>query len=433
MTKTLKRVQQELRNNRLKTTGDPAESPGTPLDVSSIEKASFLQGEQFLNHGNPLHSTALEDDFSPGLPQDKGTLSQKKINKVKTRRAGQGDVETPKRPTHTGRKPETNGKGDGGVQQNHSAQQNTQRSSRQTGTGAKSKARPLQTVLEDRPSSVSQTASSDETSHQSEDANTASKNTPAPTSMQGRPSLSSEELTDEDASFHPSSKKSKPGHGRQTRKSLSTNREPRSAREQNRKSSSGSSDGGGLTGKQKHKVRHERNPTDLDVVLDSFQDFVSEYKKTVDSDTVNQAIDALSSSFGDQLTETITATKELGNIKRKNAKINRAINLKRTKLMEAKNELIKSEAHMRRLQKGRDELEQRLTDLRKAWSFLSHLAKLHRSYLQHCNTHPDEEPVYGPSCMPALLLEARGMLGAEHQPKTINEKLQQILDQADSK
>ncbi|XP_030621376.1 serine/threonine-protein kinase pim-1-like [Chanos chanos] len=92
-----------------------------------------------------------------------------------------------------------------------------------------------------------------------------------------------------------------------------------------------------------------------------------------------------------------------------------------------------SEAHVRRLQKERDELEQRLTDLRKAWSFLSDLTKLHRSYLQHCNTHPDEEPVYGPSCMPALLLEARGTLGAEHQPKTVHEKLQQSVDQADNK
>ncbi len=39
---------------------------------------------------------------------------------------------------------------------------------------------------------------------------------------------------------------------------------------------------------------------------------------------------------------------------------------------------------------------------------------------------------YGPSCMPAMLMEARCIMGTEHQLKTVNDQLQQVLDETEN-
>ncbi|XP_076147911.1 uncharacterized protein cenpu isoform X2 [Alosa pseudoharengus] len=199
---------------------------------------------------------------------------------------------------------------------------------------------------------------------------------------------------------------------------------------QSRKSSSGSSDAAAGVKRRRPKVRY---PIDLEVVLEAFQDFVEEYKETVDSNAVQKAIDHMAESFVDQLTEVITATKELTTVKKKNVKLNTAINRKRAKLVDAKNELIQSEAKLRALEKEHQQLEQRLTDLTKGMSLLNGLTDLHTKYLDYCQAHPKKTESYGPTSLPALLMETRCMLGAEHQLKTVNAKLQQVLDNVDQK
>ncbi|KAI5105219.1 centromere protein U isoform X1 [Silurus meridionalis] len=109
--------------------------------------------------------------------------------------------------------------------------------------------------------------------------------------------------------------------------------------------------------------------------------------------------------------------------------INRSLNQKKTRLLEAKNELIKSKAEVRKLEKEHSDLEQRLTALKQGTAFLNNLKVLNRRYLQHRSTHTDEPETYGPSCMPAMLLEARSITGTENLLKNINDKLQQVLEE----
>ncbi|XP_036406658.1 centromere protein U [Megalops cyprinoides] len=95
--------------------------------------------------------------------------------------------------------------------------------------------------------------------------------------------------------------------------------------------------------------------------------------------------------------------------------------------------MIQKETQLRKLQREHDQLEERLSDLRRGTAFLSDLRDLHKNYLTHRERHPNEVEVYGPSSLPALLLEARSVLGAEHQLKNVNDKLQQVLDQENHK
>lgn len=166
------------------------------------------------------------------------------------------------------------------------------------------------------------------------------------------------------------------------------------------------------------------------MVLYAFQEFVDQYKQTV-NDTVKRSIDAFSRTFDEQLSEIITESRELKNLKRENAKLNSTINQKRTRFLEASNDLIKEKMKLTALQKDHDELQQRCKALKEGTSLLTNLQELNKRYLDHRTAHPDEVETYGPSCMPAMLLEARCIMGTEQQLKTVNDQLQQVIDESE--
>ncbi|XP_053361645.1 centromere protein U [Clarias gariepinus] len=415
VTRMLKALQNEDKSGK-QNQNDLASSEC--LDVSSIEKASFLQGEEYSSYGNPLHSTALEEESRSESNHGHKATARKQTNK---RRENEARVvtETPKRPARAAKNLEA---------QQESDVQATKKSPKSQGEkppeqivhGRKSKR--LQTVSESRKNEGKKRAQSKETS--SEGSATDMPPDTHHTLHQRRPYLSSEDLTDEDESFHPSSERhTAPGRSLTRPRSSQVQR----SQKQKRKSSSGSSDRGHPRKKLNPGVM--RNPTDLDVVLEAFQEFVTQYRETVSSEGVKKAINALCLSFEEQLTEKITAANELNNVKREALKINKSLNQKRSRLLEAKNELIKSKAEVKKLEKEHRELGQRLTALKEGTAFLNNLRALNSRYMQHRSTHEDEPETYGPSCMPAMLIEARSITGTENQLKNINDELQQILEE----
>ncbi|KAJ8383100.1 hypothetical protein SKAU_G00038780 [Synaphobranchus kaupii] len=513
MGKMLKNVQNEIENSggkKAKKAQKAREaSPIAPLDVSSIDKASFFEEDEVLSYGNPLHSTALEDDFSPNQGP-KAAAPKKTV----TEGSGASRAETPRRAGRV-RKGQTPGRTGAPLPSTSSAPHGRPRRAQPKSLRGQSRARALQRVSEGpessevngrrRPPSSSSgepippRSGRERTEDSDSDSAGPSAQGPPPKRLKGIPqatlgprgrakkaatpalpknkppvhsegsisplgqetgpsqssvsgtresvtegqlassassvaaarrrrlsSLTSEDQTDEDPSWH-----GEPG-GKSSVPCVREKRKPSGDRQslvvqRKRKSSSGSSGDAGPSSKGKRRERDGRNPIDLDVVLDAFQDVVSQYTETVDSAPVRRAIDSLSDMFEDQLTELITNTKELNSLKRENVKVNNTINKKRSRLIEIKSELITKETQLRNMQKEHGELQERLTDLRKGTAFLSALRDLHKSYRAHRQTHSSQVEVYGPSSVPALLLEARGVLGAEHQLKNINEKLQQAL------
>ncbi|XP_021439193.1 centromere protein U isoform X1 [Oncorhynchus mykiss] len=437
MAKMLKLVQYELveKGPSKDTQKSKATDSHISPNVSTIEQASFL--DECDTYGNPLHSTALEDDFSPNLAQNKEEVVKEGAAKRRWGPSKKVNSATPKRHTLSGRG-QTKRRASEVVQPKGSQQKNVKPKARPqkeiaegageedlTETQSGSSASQKNTVRKKQDTEVDDSRSSGE---EEEIEVSAPGSSPQHIHKKRRTSLSSENLTDEDISWNPNQNKAKPDNVWKHRKSSVErgSRGPRGSSLGTRgKSSSGSA---GPSKRDQQKRRNVKNPTDLDVVLDSFLEFVSEYMDAVESNAVLQAIDALASSFEDQLTEKITASKELKFLKRDNAKMNAAINRKRARLLEAKNELIRSEAQLRALQKDQSRLEQRLTDIRKGTTFLKDLGHLHKSYLDHRIAHPNQAEEYGPSSLPALLLEARDVLGTEDQLKTVNERLQQALD-----
>ncbi|KAI1883547.1 hypothetical protein AGOR_G00232710 [Albula goreensis] len=500
MAKMLKNIQREIqhkgRNNARKPKKSQASPSISPLNMSSIEKASFLEDDEILTYGNPLHSTALEDDLSPN-PGPEAERSKAALKTAGGKVGGDNRARAPRRPSRKVTE-QNRGKTSAPQPSASSVQKENQPQAQRKSPSVKSKTRALQReqtnntdssagpTAQDPPpkksqgatktvrvkratrkavvpalpkkkpvpahSEVSTPALSQETAPsrssvtgagesamESEPEPSGSVATAVPTRRRRVSSLSSEDLTDEDPSWQAEQDRGTSGSKvREKRKSSSRSSSGRhkKAAEKKRKPSPGSSSDTGPSNKNKRQERDTRNPIDLDVVLDAFQEFVSQYiseqsqQETIESGPVRRAIDALSKMFEDHLTELITNTKELNSLKKENMKVNRTINRKRGRLVEIKNELIMKETQLRRMQKEQKELLERLTDLRKGTTFLYDLRDLLMSYRAHRQKHPEEVEAYGPSSLPALLLEARGVLGTEHQLKNINDSLQQVLDQA---
>ncbi|KAK7140873.1 hypothetical protein R3I93_015116 [Phoxinus phoxinus] len=384
MTKTLKAVQRELQSVK------PSAGSPRALDISSIEKASFFQGDQYSPHGNPLHSTALEEDLSPRPEQNRRPAVETHQTNEKARVVPKSA--SSKEPSQTP---------DPGA----------------ASVGRKAKGRPLPTIAEGRENTAERGAAGAEKAGKGQRSSKETSPTPG-VSLRRRSPASSEELTDEDESFHLSKEKSKGAKRRSSSR--------RQSGHKHKRTSASASAGPAKT------PRDLRSPTDLDVVLETFQEFVTQYKQTMNSDAAKRSVDAVSRSFEEQISEIITATKQLKTVKRENNKINRDVNQKRTRLVEASYELIKAKTALRDLQKDHDGMELRLRSLREGSSLLSSLRELNRKYLKHRTDHPTEVETYGPSCMPAMLMEARCIMGTEHQLKTVNDNLQQVLDETEN-
>ncbi|XP_076879061.1 uncharacterized protein cenpu [Brachyhypopomus gauderio] len=391
--------------------GEDTPQPPDSLDVSSIEKASFLQGDQYSSHGNPLHSTALEDE--PSAPTDGRPRAERHAG---DRRAARGGPASPTGPARSKKGPATTRRSRADPQRPKRGREAPQHPTRHLQAISESR---QENRRKSRPSEVSGAAVS-------EDPTTDGSAGVASRDARQRSSLSSEELTDEDESFDPDNEKHKASRVRRPRSSSrSQSRGPK------RRSSAGSADRGNLGKKLKRGA--VRNPIDLEVILEAFQHFVSEYKETVHSEPVKQAIDTVSRSFEEQLDEMITAAKEAGSVKRTAGKINSTLNRKKSRLVEVKSELIKTEAELGRLQREHCRLEQRLAALARGTTFLANLKELNERYQRHRTAHPEEPQTYGPSCLPAMMLEARSIMGTENQLKMINDQMQQFLEETGHK
>lgn len=418
VTKLLKALQKEAKSGSEKENDLPA---AENLDMSSIEKASFLQGEEYSSHGNPLHSTALEDESRPESDHRPKATAGKRTGGGRENKV-HGVTETPKRPVRPAKNLKARQESDVQAQKKSSKSRGDRKPTEQIDRALKS--RRVQNISARRKNEGKKRAQSEGTSSGVSATDTSPDSVHA--QSQRRPSLSSEDLTDEDESFHLSSER--PAASRMSLpRPKSSSSQPQRGQKQKRKSSSGSTDSGNPSKKQ--KPGGVRNPIALDVVLEAFQEFVTQYKEPVSSEVVKKGINAFSHSFEEQLTEKITAAKDFNSVKREAVKVNKTLNQKKTRLLEAKNELIKSTAEARKLEKEHNDLEQRLTALKQGTAFLNNLYELNTRYLQHRSTHTDEPETYGPSCMPAMLLEARSITGTENQLKSINDQLQRVLEE----
>ncbi|XP_075466471.1 centromere protein U isoform X2 [Ascaphus truei] len=204
--------------------------------------------------------------------------------------------------------------------------------------------------------------------------------------------------------------------------------------------------------------RSARDQNELDVVLFEFEDIVTDYKQTVDSDVCKKLTDRFFSSFKEQLTESLQGIharlsrwchlwcvrwysrmywsfrnqiediQKLRNLKRKNAKIHLEIGKKRKRLIEVNNELIATEPKLKQLRREYSELQEKQSALTKAKEFLINLKELQGNYLKFKAENPESEETYGVSSLPALLLQSQTVLEAEKHFQNINRKLQCFID-----
>ncbi|XP_033016677.1 centromere protein U [Lacerta agilis] len=167
---------------------------------------------------------------------------------------------------------------------------------------------------------------------------------------------------------------------------------------------------------------------ETDVILDAFERITAKYKQGVELEICRKAIDSFSIAFREQLTDNVADAEELRTTKLKNAKMVRATNKRRQRLIEVKGELLKTEPRLKKLEREYAELKGELSTLRNAVQLVTDLKDLKQKYVNVRKENPQEKTVYGASSLPALLVESRRILGAESHVRHINSKLQQVLD-----
>ncbi|KAJ7326770.1 hypothetical protein JRQ81_016529 [Phrynocephalus forsythii] len=171
-----------------------------------------------------------------------------------------------------------------------------------------------------------------------------------------------------------------------------------------------------------------RQITESDVILDEFGKITAKYRQGVESKICRKAIDNFYAGFKDQLIEAITDARELKHAKLQNAKLVRTTNKKRKRLIEVKEELIRTEPQLKKLERECAELKGKISSLRNAVQLVTDLNDLQQKYANERKENPEEKVVYGISSLPALLMESQRILAAEHHFQNINGKLQQALD-----
>ncbi|XP_039668536.1 centromere protein U isoform X2 [Perca fluviatilis] len=370
---------------------DQMDSP----NLSAIERGSFLEGLQ-LNYGNPLHSTAMEEDLN--------VLEEERVNGGKALRkvTPQRSKTTVKPSGAAAKRKETERDGE-----NEEEKKKKRRSRSTVGTPAARQVKNQQVKKgKKRRSESGSGVSSDPESQEQSNTGTAPRS--------WKKVLSSEE--EEDRSWCPSPKKAKWYQLTRTRKSSSD-------KSKSRKSSGRASAEPETAHTDKPKKRRHQGGTELELVLDAFLDFCDQYRESVESKAVKQSIDCFCSNVKEQLLEKISSSKELKVLKRENAKVGSSIRTKTQRLLEAKNELMRAERQVWLLQKEKVELKARLADLRRGQAFLHDIRELNRQYLDYRHKHPKEKEMYGASSLPALLLETKHVQAVEHQLRGIDNQV----------
>ncbi|NWW97931.1 CENPU protein, partial [Caloenas nicobarica] len=174
--------------------------------------------------------------------------------------------------------------------------------------------------------------------------------------------------------------------------------------------------------------RSARDITELDVVLAEFEKIAANYRQSIESNVCRKAINSFCYAFTDQVTDLIMEVQELKNMKKKNAKVITNIKKKRQQLLQLREELMRAEPRLIKLQREYDEVQERKSSLRQATKLLIGLKELQQDCLDYREENPEEKMVYGTSSLPALLVESRRILGAERHFENINMKLEEALD-----
>ncbi|KAM6221012.1 centromere protein U [Rhynchocyon petersi] len=168
---------------------------------------------------------------------------------------------------------------------------------------------------------------------------------------------------------------------------------------------------------------------ELDIVLSAFEKTFLEYKQKLESRTCKEAVNTFHSNIKEELIQMIKDVQLLKNLKRKNAKMISGIEKKRQRLIEVQDELLRLEPQLKQLQTKYDGLMERKSSLKDAAYLLSNLKQLHQDYSSVREKEPEVKETYDSSSLPALLLKARGLLGAEAHLRNINQQLEVLLDQ----
>ncbi|XP_014801140.1 PREDICTED: centromere protein U isoform X2 [Calidris pugnax] len=177
----------------------------------------------------------------------------------------------------------------------------------------------------------------------------------------------------------------------------------------------------------KELKRSSRDITELDVVLAEFEKIAANYRQRIESNVGRKAINGFCSAFKDQITDLIREIQGLKNMKKKNAKVITDIKKKRQRLLQLREEQIGAERQLMQLQRECAELQERKSSLRQATELLTDLKDLQQDCLNYREENPKQKVVYGTASLPALLVESRGILGAERHFQNINKKLEKAL------
>lgn len=307
-------------------------------NLSSIDKASFLAGLQ-LNYGNPLHSTAMEEDLNvpeeeQNRPENTGKVTGGQRGAAVKRKAAEGGRENGKEEKKVERGRRSAGeKGQTRPEKEATADERAEPHVEVHKTVPEKDSQPAPKAIQKRligkkPAKrgcarpVNNQQRTEDKKRKRESAGGRSSDSQSqssgPAPQKSRRVLSSdEEDVDEDTSWNPSPKKAVRGSLGRMKKSLFE-------KSKVRKSSSGSASGEprqASTGEQRRRKQGQHRGTELEVVLDSFLDFCEQYRESVESKAVRHTIDCFSSNVKDQLTEKITSLKKLKVLKRENKKV----------------------------------------------------------------------------------------------------------------
>uniref|UniRef100_G1KB03 Centromere protein U n=1 Tax=Anolis carolinensis TaxID=28377 RepID=G1KB03_ANOCA len=178
----------------------------------------------------------------------------------------------------------------------------------------------------------------------------------------------------------------------------------------------------------KGKKKRGKRVTEYEVILEEFDKVTEKYKQGVELKACRKAIDSFYTGFRDHLLGLMTGAEELKKTKLKNMKLVKEANQKRRRLIDVKEEVIKTDSQLKKLQREHAELEEKISSLRNARQLITDLKDLQQKYAQEREKNPQEDVLYGISSLPALLVESQRILGAEGHIRNINKRLQQVLN-----
>ncbi|XP_053735689.1 centromere protein U-like isoform X1 [Synchiropus splendidus] len=326
-------------------------------DLSAIEKASFLDG-LVCDDGNPLHSTALEDNLNTFV--------------VPSEEAGTPDTQQTAKRNRKPRPPEINGKPKkeaAGGKKVVSGKKPLKQNAAEAPAPAK------------RPGKVKQPPASHVKVHPKRANGETEEEAGNPMNAESEGDLDSginkkkrrshilssdDDDDDEEKSWKPSPKKAT--RNRVIRKQETSKKSPAAgdpgkaaATSSGKKSTSGG--------------------TEPEVMLTAFVEYCAQYRDSVESEAVKEAIDMFADNVRSQLTEKISSEKNFLTLKRENAKLAVLIAKKKQQLLQAKNELMSAEREFGQLKRVEADLHVRLSDLKKGRAFLSSIKEVRQQYL----------------------------------------------------